>query len=459
MDRIGVAGVNWRRQGTDTVARYTVAADERADVLRGVAEHTGVEEIVYLVTCNRAEVIYVGDGTRPVGAYRPLIYEALTDDTPIPGQAERELTAWAGEGAVEHVFEVAAGLDSAMVGETEIRGQLRDAFELSRSLGLVGTRLEWLFEEAGRAARRVHGETPLGQGKISLAEIAISHVHERLAETPSPLGVVGVSAMTERCAEALSAEGVEIVVFNRGRGRAEELATRVGGTARALDRFGDGGDALEVVVCATGSPDPVLSRAALEGFALHAPSGRRPLIIDMANPADVAPADARAAGVRRVGFDDIVREAQGHRRDRDRAVADARGIVSEALDRVRAKLADRALSPLLVSIRRSYQDTADVALDRLFRKELRSLSADDRDAVRRWAHMLARRLAHVPLVGMRAVAREKGLDAAEVFLADADGFLRDELDTLLTGLAGDDRPRLPAGQGDAELEEDEAIVR
>lgn len=453
MDRIGLTGVSWRRQGTDAVARFTIPVDERPQALARIADHAGLEEFVYLATCNRVEVIYVGDGQRPVGGYRPCIYEAITGQTPALGEAERALTAWVGEGAVEHVFNVAAGLDSAMMGETEIRGQLRDALELSRSLGLAGPRLEWLFEEAAKTARRVHGGTDLGHGKVSLAEIAILHARRRLAETPSPVALVGVSPMTVRCAETLSREGIEIIVFNRSLEHAEELAAKVGGTARPLVELGAGSDGIEVVVCATGSPDPVLGRADLERLAARVPSGRPLLVVDMANPPDVAPADAHAVGIERIGMEEIVEEAQEHRHQRSDAADAARDIVDQSLTKLRDQLADKALSPMLVSIQQKYQETTQVALERLFRKDLVTLNEEDREVVRRWAQVLARRLAHVPLVGMRAVAREKGLSAAETFLADAGEFLSSE---FAQQLAASDQPTLPSGEGDPELDDEGA---
>ncbi len=454
MDRIGLTSVSWRRQGTEAVAHFTIPHEERHEVLPRMAQLAGFEELVYLATCNRVEVIYVGDGKRPVGGYRPRIYEAITGLRPAVGEAERALTAWAGEGAVEHVFDVAAGLDSAMVGETEIRGQMRDALALSRSLGLVGPRMDWLFDEAAKTARRVHGSTEIGHGKVSLAEIAILHGRERLDETPSPIALVGVSPMTRRCAEKLSRDGRDIVVFNRSLAHAEELAAEVGGEARLLTELGAGADAVEVVVCATGSPDPVLSRADLERLAARTPSRRPPLVIDMANPPDVSPADARAAGVERIGIEDIVQEAQQHRHLRADATERAREIIDDSLARLREHLADKALSPLLVSMQRKYEDTADVALERLFRKDLATLSDEDREVVRRWAHVLARRLAHVPLVGMRAIARDRGLSAAETFLADADEFLHHELEERLAH--EQEGPALPAGEGDPELEDEVA---
>ena len=453
MDRIGLTSVSWRRQGSAAVARFTIPVDERRRRLPEIAGRAGVEELVYLATCNRVEVIYAGDGERPPGSYRPQIYEAITRRKPAWGEAERALTAWTGEGAVEHLFHVAAGLDSAMVGETEIRGQMRAAFELSQELGLAGPRLEWLFREAAKTARRVHGATEIGQGKVSLAEIAILRARERLAETPSPVALVGVSPMTERCAEALTGDGVEIVVFNRTFERAAALAQRFGGVARRLTELGAGTDAFEVAILATSAPGPVLSRADLEKLAARVPSGRPPLLIDMASPPDVAPADAVAAGSTRVGMEEIVEEARAHRRQRAGAAADARSIVDRALLDLRDKMTEQALSPLLVAMQQRYQETTRVALERLFKKELAGLGEEDREAVRRWAQVLARRLAHVPLVGMRAIVRDKGLGVAEAFLADADEFLRGELQASLAAAEG---PRLAFGEGDSELE-DEAV--
>ena len=441
--------MSWRRQSNDAVARFTIPVDERPQAIQEIATSAGLQEVVYLATCNRVEVVYVVDESGHASACRPRIYAAITGRTPTVGESERAMTAWVGEGAVEHVFHVAAGLDSAMIGETEIRGQMRESLELSRALGLVGPRLEWMFEEAAKTARRIHGNTRIGKGKVSLAEVAILRARERLAETPSALGIVGVSPMTERCAVTLAREGIEIIVFNRSLEPAAELAARVGGTARPLEALGGGTDEIEVVVTATAAPDPVITLADLERLAARSPSGRPPLIIDMANPPDVAAADAAAAGVERIGIDDIVEESRKHSEQRADAAADARAMVDRALADLRGQLADKALSPMLVAIQRKYQETTRIALERLFRKDLSTLSQDDREVVARWAQVLARRLAHVPLVGMRAIVRDKGLDVAETFFADVDEFLGAEFQHKL---AAEDGPRLPSGESDAELD-------
>ena len=206
MDRIGLASVSWRRQSTTEVARFTIPVEERPRALPEIAASAGLQELVYVATCNRVEVVYVGDESRPPGSYRPLIYAAIAGHAPQPGESERAMTAWVGEGAVEHVFHVAAGLDSAMVGETEIRGQIREALEavaLSSAWSDRGS--SGCSKRPPKTARRIHGryQDRPGQGLVGGGRHT-ARARERLAETPSPLAVVGVSPMTERCAETLA---------------------------------------------------------------------------------------------------------------------------------------------------------------------------------------------------------------------------------------------------------------
>ena len=124
-------------------------------------------------------------------------------------------------------------------------------------------------------------------------------------------------------------------------------------------------------------------------------------------------------------------------------------MVDRALADLRDRLVDKALSPMLVAMQQKYQETTRVALERLFRKDLSTLSEDDREAVARWARVLARRLAHVPLVGMRSIVRDKGLDVATTFFADVDKFLGAEFQQRLSE---EDSPQLSSGEGDTELD-------
>ncbi len=427
MERIGLVGISWRNGGADTLARFTIPEAERDERLPRLAAALGVAELAYIATCNRVELAFVVPRGTPIGPFRARIFRELAGAEPAPGEAEKILRAWAGEGAAEHLLLVAAGLDSARPGETEIVGQVRDAYESARRLGLVGSRLELLFEHALRVAARVHRDTHVGERRVSLAEIALDRIRERLARTPGPVAAIGVSPMTQRACRELAERGVEILVVNRTLARAEALAAEVGGRALPLDAFRREPEPVEALISATGAADPVLDRATLERLAARAPSGEAPLVVDMAVPPDIAPEDAARAGLERVGMNQVIAIAEENRRDRLVELADARAIVDEALDELRERIVEQHLAPVLAALQRRYRRTAVEGVDRLLRRELAGLGESERQAVRRWAETLARRFAHIPTAGLRALARHGGNEAVERFLDGLDRDLADEL--------------------------------
>ncbi|MFN8179194.1 MAG: glutamyl-tRNA reductase [bacterium] len=427
MERIGVIGTNWRSGQVTDLAPWTIPVEERPVRLPALRDAIGARELVYLATCNRVEIVLAAGDHEPIAAFRPRVFRALTGRDPEPGEAERIFRAWGGEGAVEHLFLVASGLDSAKVGETEIHGQLRDALEAAREAGLAGPRTERILSEALRVAARVHTRTELGRGRTSLAEIAIERIAARLERHPGAVALVGVSPMTRRAAEKLAKRPAPIFVVNRTRERAVELAAQVGGTALSLDEFRESPPAVEAVLSATASPEPILGRTALERLAARTPSGEPTLVVDMAIPPDVDPAGARAAGVRRLDMDDIVRLAEEGRRGREAQYAEARAIVDEALAEFLDQIADRMLGPMMSALQRRYRHTALTGIDRLCRRELSGLGPEQIAAIRAWAETLAHRFAHVPASGLRAVAREHGLAPVERFFEAGDELLAKEL--------------------------------
>ncbi len=429
MERTCAIGISWRHGEVGRLAPYTLPEEGRVESVRALARALDVRELVYVATCNRVEVLFGRAADVPPAAYRARVFEALRGRAPTPGETERTFRVWSGEGAVEHLFLVTAGLDSAQVGETEIAGQVRRALDLSRELDLVGPRLGPLCEEALKIARRVHKRTGVGVGHTSLAELALERVRARLARTPGAVALVGVSPMTERCSCELVTDGRPVLVVNRTLAKAERLAAELGSGTRAvsLDAFRAEPEPVEALLLATAAAEPVLGRADLERLAAHAPSGEGPLVVDLSIPPDVDPNDARAVLLERVGMDELVDEA---RRTRDRRVeesSDARVLVDEALERWRRSVGERALSPMLAALQRHYRGTAVHGIERLFKKELAGLDEPQRDAVRRWAETLARRFAHMPTTGLQELAAELGPGALECFFRRADAGLAREL--------------------------------
>jgi glutamyl-tRNA reductase len=450
VERLAVVGLSWRQGGAQAIGRFTIPPSEQPDRLRAMRDELGVPGLVYLATCNRVEWIVDAGPNVPVSRLRSGIFRCMTGRDPEPGEAERCFREWAGEGAVEHLFLVATGLDSAKIGETDVQSQVRGATERAREIGLTSPLLELVLEESLHVARKVRRATDLGQANASLAEIAEACVREHLAEQSGPVALVGVTKITERCARALTGAGVSVTLVNRTRERAEALAAEIGARAQALADFRLSPGAPRVIVSATGSPETVLPAETLRAIAGASASGTT-LILDLAIPPDVDPFEARAAGLRRIGMDEIITLAERQRSERLIDAAESRALIDEAVDAFQSKLADWSLGPAFTALQRHYHDAAIESAEKVLRRELRTLGAPEQEAVRKWAEALARRLAHLPTAGLRGLAHELGVPAVETFLSNASPEL---LRTVRHERAADGRGR--SAQGDPSFPDGQA---
>ena len=423
---LGMIGVSWRAGGKGSLAAFTLQPDEVEARLLAFARQEGLTELAYIATCNRVEMVFVqGQGTAGRDL-RPQAYTLLTGATADPEQL-RQLKAWGGEGAMEHLFLTAAGLDSAMVGEVEIAGQVRNAWELSRRLGLCGSILETLFDEALRVAATVRGETRIGAGRVSLAEIAVDLMKERLASAPGTVALVGVSPMTERAAVSLHAAGIPFLIANRTLLRAEELAERFGAQAMSLEAFRAEPPAIEALLSATGASAALLDRAQLERLAARSPSGQAPLIVDMSIPPDFDPELCVACDVPRIDMQQISQRAEENRAARLMEAAQARELVDQALTRAMERFVERHSGQLFRVLQQRYRRTAEEGVNRLFKKDLAHLNERERAAVETWAAALARRFAHIPCLGLRGLLHGGPEGSLEAFLDGLEPEFADEL--------------------------------
>jgi len=435
MERIGVVGLSWRQGGPRALARFTVPVEEREDRLPELARAIGAEELVYLATCNRVEVAFVTSPGTAVSEYRRRVFRSLRGREPEPGEAEQALRAWAGEGAAEHLFLVATGLDSARIGETEISGQVRDALSLARRLSLANGRLSLLFEEALKLARRTGSRTALSRGRTSLAELALDRARARLVAAPGVVAMIGVSPMTERCAKELAAEGAELLVVNRSAEPAARLAASLNDRARPLelDEFRADPPPITALISATGAPGVLFGEPELRRLVDAAPQNRPPLVLDLAVPPDVDPEAARALGIARVGMEEIIAAAERNREARVREMGEARELVDEALDQLQRRLGAKTVDRAIAALQRRYEATALDQTERLLRSRFGDLDEERRDLLRRFSTRLAHHFAHLPSTGLRETALAFGSDAVKRFFAHGDRSLARELDSLLEG--------------------------
>jgi glutamyl-tRNA reductase len=416
MHQIGVVGLSYRHVGVDEVARFALPKAELGARLPALRDLLGASEILYVGTCNRVEVLFATSDGSPAGDSRRDVFRALTGRDPQPGEATRILRAWTGEAAVEHLFLLACGLDSAQAGEQEIAVQLRGAWEAARSAQASGPILDRLVGEALGMASRVH-RLEAGVRAPSLADLAADRIVLHLTGKPGTVALVGVSPMTKRCGMVLHRAGVPLLIVNRTLQAAEEFAQTVGGRALPLDQFRAAPPDVSGLVLAAGGGEPVLETPAL-GLLAQAAT-RTALIIDFGVPPNVDPDAARLAGLVRVGMNDLIQAAQERRLAQLMRLAPVRAAIDERLTRLRGDLATRAIGRRLADLRGTFEQIAAEEVDRALAAELRGLDDSQREVLQRLGSTVARRLAHLPLAGLRAAAAHASTDAVDAFFREA----------------------------------------
>lgn len=412
MHQVGVVGLSYRHAGVDELARFAVPKAEIAARLPALRARLNAAEVLYVGTCNRVEILYAASGGNAARDAREELFALLAGHEPQPGEAARTLRAWTGEAAVEHLLLLACGLDSAQTGEQEIASQLRDAWEGARAAGTCGPVLDRLLGEALGMARRVRRLTARVPAP-SLGDLAAERVLEHLASQPGPVGLLGVSPMTRRCALGLQRARVPLLIVNRTLQPAEELARTVAGQAIALEEFRAAPPALSALVLAAGGGQPLLDPAALA--RLGAAAAQAPLLVDFGVPPNVEPEAARRAGLARLGMSDLIEAAQGRRLAQLVRLAPVRAAIDERLAQLRAELATRAMGPRLADLRVTFEQIAAEEVAHALSHELRTLDERQRAELQRLGSAVARRLAHLPLAGLKAAAIHASPDAVDAF--------------------------------------------
>ena len=420
MNRFALIGASYKTAGVERLGQLALPKDKIAERLPALAEKIGAQELAYIGTCNRVEFVLAGETPLAVQTCRYRLGQLL-GAAPLPEiETSRIFRAWTDEGAVEHLFLVASGLDSAQAGEREIYAQVRGAWTTARTAGTCGPQLDYIFGEALRAAQDVHQQAARPSNADSLANYAVKRAEEHMTGRTAPhVALVGVSPMTRHCARAFAAKGQPMTIVNRTLESAQEFAVEVRAKALALDAFradvlGLRGGVFDVIITAVGGAEPVLDKSLLQKLAAM---GHDPLLIDLGVPPNVDPEAAEAVGLYRVGMDEVIADASSGRAAKLGERASARVLIDEHLQRLRSEYAVREAAPLLQRLSTQYQNAAV--------ESLRRLPKGDEESLRLWAESFARRMAHAPMKGLRALAAEAGPEAVRAYMEGVEEALKD----------------------------------
>jgi len=397
-----VIGVNHRTAPLEVLEAMTVGDAALGKTLHALLSTEHVSEAVVLSTCNRTEVYAVAEKFH--GGYadvRAVLAELTFLD---PEDFTDHLYVHHDAAAVAHLFDVVTGLDSAVLGEHEIQGQVKVAWERASGEGAVGTTLNLLFRHALEAGKRARSETGIGQGTASVSFAAVAMAAQHLGTLEGRRAVVlGAGDMGSSMAESLAAAGVsDLVIANRTHARARALATAVGGRAVRFADLAAELVAADVVLTSTGASSVLLTKAEVEA-AMAGRDGRPLVLIDIAVPRDIEPAVAEVPGVTVLDMDAIGAFAERGLSERRREIEAVRSILDEELERFRAATSAREIAPVIVALRDAAEATRVAELERA-KGRLADLDEAQLAAVEQLTQGLVAKLLHQPTVALREAA-------------------------------------------------------
>ena len=440
---IAVVGVSHRTAPLEVRERFVIDAEASASALRRLAS-IGCTEAVLLSTCNRTELYIRAPGSRPdagvIGA------RFLSDHAGMPeSDADRYLYTLHGDGAVEHLYRVVSSLDSMILGEAQIQGQVKAAYEraVETTSGdfVVGPVLARLFEGALRVGGRVRSETKLGTGAASVPSASIELAQKIFGSLKGRRALVlGAGDMSELTMECLRGAGVsDIMVANRTAARAEEVARRLKTRAVTFDDVPGLLREVDIVAAATSAPHAVITRTVAEQ-ALG--DGRRTplLILDIALPRDVEREVGELPNVFLYDIDDLTQVVEGNLERRRSEIAVAEQIIQEGTREFSAWYRARHVVPLIRELRGRAEDVRDAETARALRM-LSHLSAADKAAIENLTRQLLNKVLHSPTARLREAAadgREGEIAAAARYLFGLGNGSAHEDDTAPNGDANND---------------------
>ena len=397
-----VIGVNHRTAPLEVLEAMTVGDAALGKTLHALLTKEHVSEAVVLSTCNRTEVYAVAEKFH--GGYadvRAVLSELAFLD---PEDFADHLYVHHDSAAVAHLFDVVSGLDSAVLGEHEIQGQVKTSWEKARAEDAAGTTLNLLFRHALEAGKRARSETGIGQGTASVSYAAVALAAQHLGTLVGRRAIVlGAGEMGSSMVESLAAAGVaEVAVANRTHDKAKALAATVGG--RAI-RFADLTDELvdaDVMLTSTGASSVLLTRADVEG-AMAARGGQPLVLVDIAVPRDIEPSVAEVPGVTVLDMDDLGAFADRGLAERRREIDAVRAILDDELERFQAATSAREVAPVIVALRESADSVRAAELAQA-RARLGDLDDAQLASIEKLTQGLVAKLLHQPTVSLREAA-------------------------------------------------------
>jgi glutamyl-tRNA reductase len=403
--RYQLIGVNHKSAPLEVRERLAIAESRLPDWCRDLTTHPGIEEGMIISTCNRVEMItHTSNGSADLRGFLRDRFDLKAEEL------DPHLYEFRAKEVVRHVFRVASSLDSMVVGEAQILGQVKEAYATARAVGAVHAHLDQLFTRAFAVAKRVRTETAVGSSSVSIASVAVELAKKIFGTLQGKnVFIVGAGKMSELAARHLIAHGCSsIFVSNRTYDRAVGLAHKFGGQAIKFDDLYESCDRADIVITSTGAPHPIFRRQHGEQF-LARRKNRPMFFIDIAVPRDVAPEMAKLDGIFAYDIDDLQQAVSSHVANRRVEAERAEAIILSEVEKFEARFEAREhaldIVPTIVSLQDHLETIRQAEIDRV-RGRMGKLTPEQEMAVEALTRGIINKVMHTPITTLKSAAKE-----------------------------------------------------
>jgi glutamyl-tRNA reductase len=392
-----ILGINHKTAPVALREKVAFSEERLLAALRTLRQESGVAEVVILSTCNRTELYWAGSASGPDLTQWLERHHGASLDLASNVYVHQE------RHAVAHAFSVASGLDSMVLGEAQILGQLKEAYRVAQQAGSTGPALNKLFQAAFSTAKRVRTETRIGANAVSLASATVSLARRMFADFGSLTALlIGAGEMIALTARHLSTQGIKrMVIANRTLPRAQTLATELKAYAVPLTDIPAELAAADIVISCTGSPVPIITKALAEA-AVRARRRRPIFMVDLAVPRDIDPAISELEDVYLFSIDDLQQLIDENRQQREVAADGARIVIDEEVARFLAENRAHDAGPAIRALRTQADVIRSQTLEQARRMLATGRSGDE--VIEYLANTLTNRLLHAPTQALRHAA-------------------------------------------------------
>jgi glutamyl-tRNA reductase len=392
-------GVNHNSAPVEVRERFAIPESRLPEATKSLAEFPGIDEGMILSTCNRVELVACSkNGSADL---RGFFCKYFNTD---PAQCGDFLYEYREKDAVRHLFRVAASLDSMVVGEPQILGQVKEAYAVARAVGAVHSHLDALLTRSFAVAKRVRSETEVGSSAVSVASVAVELAKKIFGSLHGKtVYLVGAGKMSELAARHLLAHGAaSILVANRTYERAAQLAQKFNGQAIPFEKLYDTADRADIVITSTGAPHALFRREHGEMF-LARRKNRPMFFIDIAVPRDVDAGMNKLDGIFVYDIDDLQSAVTAHVSDRHKEAQRAESIIETEVERFHARLRTLDVVPTIVSLQEQLETIRQAEIDRA-RGRLGNLTPDQELAVEAMTRGIINKIMHAPVRTLKTAA-------------------------------------------------------